>query len=220
MRRQCWLLAALGAFTSFGFGQSFEASVGGGQSLFTSSSADIGTVTGNPASGTYRLNDGFRICARMTLNNMRFFGHEFGYAYNHTSLEMPSSISTGTGGILLPGQPGTGAVVIPASTLSLPAHQGFYNFLAYAVPEGKVIRPFATGGVQFTAFSDPNSQYTGNRETKYGYNFGGGVKVKVKENWGFRLDGRQYNMGKPFNLPNASGRLRMWEFSGSISFLL
>ena len=46
------------------------------------------------------------------------------------------------------------------------------------------------------------------------------IKVKVKDPWGFRLDVRQYNMGKPFNLPNASGRLLMWEFSGSISFFL
>jgi hypothetical protein len=73
--------------------------------------------------------------------------------------------------------------------------------------------------VQFTAFSQPGS-YNGNRETKYGINYGGGIKVKVKEPWGFRLDVRQYNMGKPFNLPNASGRLLMWEFSGAVSFLL
>ena len=102
----------------------------------------------------------------------------------------------------------------------MPSHQGFYDFLVYAIPEGKIIRPFAAGGVQFTAFSQPGSQYTNNRETKYGINYGGGVKVKVKENWGFRLDVRQYNMGKPFKLPNASGRLLMWEFSGSVSFLL
>ena len=69
--------------------------------------------------------------------------------------------------------------------------------------------------VQFTAFSTPGNSY--NRETKYGINYGGGLKFKVKENWGFRLDARQYNMGKPFNLPNASGRLLMWEFSGGIS---
>ena len=86
--------------------------------------------------------------------------------------------------------------------------------------KAKRVRPFAAGGVQFTAFSQPGSQYTNNRETKYGINYGGGIKVKVKDPWGFRLDVRQYNMGKPFNLPNASGRLLMWEFSGSISFLL
>ena len=78
--------------------------------------------------------------------------------------------------------------------------------------------PFVTGGVQFTAFSQPNDY--GNRETKYGVNYGAGVKVKVKEPWGFRLDARQYNMGKPFHLLNNNGRLLMWEFSGGISFFL
>jgi hypothetical protein len=108
--------------------------------------------------------------------------------------------------------------VLPAQNISTPSHQGFYDFLVYALPEGKVVRPFAAGGVQFTAFSQPGDY--GNRETKYGINYGGGLKFKVKENWGFRLDARQYNMGKPFNLNNASGRFLMWEFSGSISFLL
>ena len=44
--------------------------------------------------------------------------------------------------------------------------------------------------------------------------------MKVKENWGFRLDARQYNMGKPFSLPNATGRFLMWEFSAAVSFLM
>ena len=104
----------------------------------------------------------------------------------------------------------------------MPTHQGFYDFLVYAVPEGSKkipVRPFIAGGVQFTAFSQANS-YNYNRETKYGVNYGAGLKVRVKENWGFRLDARQYNMGKPFKLPNASGRLLMWEFSGAVSFLL
>ena len=90
------------------------------------------------------------------------------------------------------------------------------NFFAatYAQPGG-----MRAGFAQFTAFSQPGAYY-GNRETKYGINYGGGLKVKVKEPWGFRLDVRQYNMGKPFKLPNGGGRLLMWEFSGGLSFLL
>jgi opacity protein-like surface antigen len=210
MRFHCLLAVALGACSSVAFAQSFEACFGGGQSRFPSKSADIGTETSDPASGTYKMKDGFRINLRMALNTGRFFGHEFGYAYSHTALEAPA-ITTTTGSI---------TSTVPAQNISLPSHQGFYDFLLYAIPEGKIIRPFAAGGVQFTAFSQPGSQYTNNRETKYGINYGGGIKVKVKENWGFRLDVRQYNMGKPFQLPNASGRLLMWEFSGSVSFLL
>jgi len=206
-----WVIpVAIAACSSLGCAQSFEASVGGGQSFFTNKSRDIGTATTDPASGTYSMKDGFRLSFRMALNTGRFIGHEFGYAYSRTGIVAPA-VTTTTGSI---------TSTIPAQDISIPSHQGFYDFLIYAIPEGKIIRPFAAGGVQFTAFSQPGSEYTNNRETKYGINYGGGVKVKVKEPWGFRLDVRQYNMGKPFKLPNASGRLLMWEFSGSVSFLL
>jgi opacity protein-like surface antigen len=205
--------------SSAAFSQSFEASVSGGQAVIPAKSSNLGTATSDPASGTYYLQDGFRIALRMTLNQWRFMGHEFGYAYNHTSVAAPATTVTGTV-TGLPSQPGsTVTQTVPAQTIGVPAHQGFYNFLVYAAPEGFRIRPFATGGVQFTAFSQPGSYY-GNRETKYGINYGAGVKLKVKDPWGVRLDVRQYNMGKPFKLPNASGRLLMWEVSGGISFLL
>ncbi|MEO8593344.1 MAG: outer membrane beta-barrel protein [Candidatus Solibacter sp.] len=215
MRCHWLLLAAFAACSSLAFGQSFEASAGGGQSFFAAKNADLGTTTADPNSGTYKIKDGVRITLRMAINNGRFTGHEFGYAYSRTGLVLPSYTTT-TGGT--PGQP-LATVTVPAEAQSLPSHQGFYDFLVYFSPEGSRVRPFVAGGVQFTAFSQPNSDNY-NRETKYGINYGAGIKFKVKENWGFRLDGRQYNMGKPFNLPNNSGRLLMWEVSGSISFLL
>ena len=211
-----WLLLVC---SSAVLAQSFEASFSGGQAVIPAKSANIGTVSADPASGNYQFKDGFRLGLRMTLNQWRFMGHEFGYAYSHTSLDVPVSagITTGTG--TTPVQPGSGSSPVSTSSLGVPAHQGFYDFLVYAAPEGFRARPFAAAGVQFTAFSTPGS-YSGNRETKYGVNYGGGIKVKVKEPWGMRLDVRQYNMGKPFKLANATGRLLMWEFSGGISFLL
>jgi opacity protein-like surface antigen len=206
--------AAVLACSSCAFAQSFEASVGGGDTLIPSKNAFLGTSTTDPTSGNYTLKNGFRIVLRMTLNTGRFMGHEFGYAYSRTSLDTPPATLANGGGITLPT-----TTTVPAQNISVPSHQGFYDFLVYGLPEGKVFRPFVCGGVQFTAFSQPGSYY-GNRETKYGINYGGGLKFKVKENWGFRLDARQYNMGKPFNLPNASGRLLLWEFSGAISFLM
>jgi opacity protein-like surface antigen len=202
--------------SSFAFAQDFEVSVGGGQTVIPAKNASIGTVSADPASDSYKMQDGFRIGARMTLNQWRFMGHEFGYAYSRTKVDIPASASAG--GPTTPAQPGTTPSVAVSSKLSTPAHQGFYNFLVYATPQGFIVRPFVTGGVQFTAFSQPNDY--GNRETKYGVNYGAGVKVKVKEPWGFRLDVRQYNMGKPFKLSNNSGRLLMWEITGGISFLL
>lgn len=216
MRSHRLVLAAVLACSSFAFAQSFEASIGGGQTVFPTKNANIGTATADPASGNYTMKDGFRLNFRMTLNSWRFMGHEFGYSYSRTSLAAPAT-NLNTVGTGLPGQV-TSATAVAAQSISVPSHQGFYDFLVYAVPEGKVIRPFACGGVQFTAFSQPGDY--GNHETKYGINYGGGIKFKVKENWGFRLDARQYNMSKPFSLPNASGRLLMWEFSGAISFMM
>jgi len=200
--RLYWLVLAC---STAAFSQSFEASFSGGQSRFPSKNAEIGTADTSPTSGTYKMEDGVRFGFRMTLNSWRFMGHEFGYAYSRTAIEAPATVSSGT--------------AIPAQSISVPSHQGFYDFLVYAAPEGFRVRPFAAGGVQFTAFSQPGAYY-GNRETKYGINYGGGLKIKVKTNWGMRLDVRQYNMGKPFKLANASGRLLMWEFSGGVSFLM
>jgi opacity protein-like surface antigen len=190
------------------FSQSFEASVSGGESYINTKSADLGSAIGDLTGTSYQLKDGFRISLRMTLNTWRFMGHEFGYAYNHTSLYTPAT----TTNTLL------GPVTVPATTSGLPAHQGFYDFLVYALPEGSHVRPFGCAGVQFTSFSQAGSY---NRETKYGVNYGGGIKVKLKENWGFRLDARQYNMSKPFSsVLNSSGRLLLYEFGVGISFLM
>jgi len=210
------LLCLVLACSASVFAQSFEASLIGGTLSIPSKSQVIGTGSADPASGNYTMYGGFRIGARMALNQGRFLGHEFGYAYSRTSLDIPAAtLTVGTG---LPSQPGSIATVTTTTSISTPAPQGFYNFLVYFAPEGFRVRPFATGGVQFTAFSLPNDY--GNRETKYGVNYGGGLKVKLVENWGFRLDVRQYNMSKPFKLYNNTGRLLMWEFSGGISFLM
>src|SRR5215813_13248704 len=120
-----WLLLGALLACSYAFAQSFEAAVGGGQSVFPGNTADIGTATTDPASGTYKMKDGFRLVFRMAIGQGRFFGHEFGYAYSRTSLDTPAVVtSAGTG---LPGQTGI-VTTIPAQNISLPSHQGFYDF--------------------------------------------------------------------------------------------
>ena len=61
--------------------------------------------------------------------------------------------------------------------------------------------------------------YCGNEVTKFGFNYGGGIKFKVTEIIGLRFDFRQYNTGKPFNLANQSGRLNQLEASVGAAFL-
>ncbi len=147
------------------------------------SSRDIGSG--------YALDDGFTIGFRMTLNSYKFFGHEGGYNYNRTKL-------------LYQGLDQGGMAI----------HQGYYNFLVYGTPEGSRIRPFAGAGPHFSNFVPPgqSAQY-GQGNTKFGINYGGGVKVKVSSLFLVRFDVHQWLTGKPFDLPGASGKLKQNTFT-------
>jgi len=150
-------------------------------------------------SGTqYTINNGFNLAARMTLNTRRYMGHEFGYAYSRTKL----------------------AAAGFSGDQELSTHQGFYDFLLYATPEGSRIRPFAARGAQFTTFVPPGASAAyGQGTTKYGGNFGGGVKLKISSLFLLRLDARDYVTGKPFNLINQSGALHQIEVTAGLGLM-
>lgn len=172
--------------------QSAEFSVSGGQSRL--SNADIGSGSTTGKSDDYELRNGFRLGFRMTLNNWRFFGHEVGYAYNRTQFRVNES-----GGY---------------TEYGTAIHQGFYNFLVYGTPDGTRVRPFLAGGGHFSNYVYPGYSVTsGGGSTKFGFNYGGGVKVKVSELFLIRFDVRQYQTGKPFDFPLQSGLLRQTEVS-------
>ncbi|MBC8165814.1 MAG: outer membrane beta-barrel protein [Bryobacteraceae bacterium] len=146
----------------------------------------------------YSLDDGFNIIFRLTINSWTFFGQEFGYAYNRTKLVQPDQSD------------------------GMAYHQGFYNLLAYATPEGKRIRPFATGGGHFSNFVPPGaSAVQGQGENKFGINYGGGIKIRVSERFLFRVDYKQFLTGKPFGqyFP-VSGTLKQDQYSAGLSFVL
>jgi opacity protein-like surface antigen len=149
----------------------------------------------------YALDDGWKFALRLTLNSWTFFGQEFGYGYNRSKL-------------LLNDQSQGGMAI----------HQGFYNLLAYATPEGTRFRPFATGGVHFSNFVPPGASATqGQGSNKFGVNYGGGLKVRLSEKWLVRMDVRQFMNGKPFGgdqgLP-VSGQLRQTEYSVGFGFVM
>ncbi len=174
------------------YGQTAEASVSLGAGIFTDK--NLGQIS---LTDTAQLKNGFRLSARLSINQWRFFGHEIGYGYNHTTLDFGSQGSTGMG-----------------------VHQGFYDFLAHALPAGSPIRPFVCGGVGFASFFPPGtSVYGGNGITKFGLNYGGGVKVKLSPIYGVRVDVRDYVTGKPFNFTNVSGLLHNVEVSAGFSIL-
>lgn len=166
-----------------------EASLSMGVSSFRSPGVGVLSTGVN-----LNLNSGFRFAARLTLNTKKYFGHEIGYAYSRSRLRELNS--------------------------GLPIHQGFYNFLAYATGEGTRIRPFAAGGGHFSSFYPPGtSAYSGTGYTKFGVNYGAGVKFKINEIFALRFDARDYVTAKPFGLPGAAGALQQIEYSAGVGVL-
>ncbi len=145
-----------------------------------------------------KLESGFRINFRVTLNAQEYFGHEVGYGYNRTNLN------------------------IAGTKLGMATHQGFYDFLAYARPDGSKIRPFITGGAQFSNFVPPGTSVTsGSGSTKFGVNYGGGIKVRTSDRFLVRLDFRQYATPKPdWFLTAPQGWLRINEVSVGFAYTM
>lgn len=146
----------------------------------------------------YKADTDFRLGFALTFNNEAFFGHEIGYAYNRGSFKQ--------GDVKLFG---------------LPVHQAGYNFLLYATPEGSPIRPFATGGGHFSTFYPPGTGvFSGNGVTKFGFNYGGGLKVRVSPIFLVRFDVRNYSTGKPFgdSFPDQKGLLHQLAITAGLAF--
>lgn len=185
-------VAILSFSASIASAQVAEFSISGGVSRF----GDTTLLTAPRVT----LGDGFRLGLRMTINSYQFFGHEFGYGYSRTKV----AIADGGGEI------------------GMGAHGAFYDFLVYATPEGSRVRPFACGGAQFNSFFPPGASiYYGNQVTKFGFNYGGGIKAIVSGPWGVRFDIRQYASGKPDlfqTIEGPEGWMRQTEVTAGISF--
>lgn len=204
MRRLSLWLCGMTLFAGLvpvAFPQAAELSVhGGGINVSNGNIGSVSDITSGIDNAAVNIKGNFRIGFRLTLNNYRFFGHEFGYAYNRVKIRYD-----------IPQVPEQGFA----------AHQGFYNFLGYALPEGTPVRPFLTGGVQFTNFTPPGtSALQGGGSTKFGVNYGGGVKVKVSSLFMVRGDVRQYLSPKPFDFFGKSGWLRLNEYSVGFGIVL
>jgi hypothetical protein len=186
-----FLLCACAAVSSAQVG---EVSLSFGDSIFKDNI--LGSTSDLNGLNQFKVGDGFRVTARLTLNTKRFIGHEFGYGYSRSKL----------------------ALVNASDNASMPIHQGFYDFLVYATPEGSWIRPFAAGGGQFSTFVPPGASVSyGTGTTKFGGNFGGGIKVKLNSMFAIRLDARDYVTPKPFDLAGKSGALHQIEVSAGLA---
>jgi Outer membrane protein beta-barrel domain len=175
------LLAALALAAGGAFAQTGGVWVSFGESLIPDGNLGTTAAFGGNASDV-KLTNGFRFGFRFGFDQGDRFGHEFGYAYNRTQLNV-QGVEQG-----------------------MAIHQGGYNFLYYFnKPESKA-RPFVTGGVQFDNFVPPGSSAaSGGGNTKFGFNYGAGVKVKLPSIYSMRFDFRQYMTGHPFDLPLSPG---------------
>ena len=196
--QRTWIIiVALLATTITASAQVAEMGAYGG--MFRLSGNDIATADGYD----YTLDDGWLFGARLTLNTYRFFGHEFGYAYNRTTMAVRASSGGGS------------------ETAGTAIHRGTYNFLLYALPEGAPVRPFATGGLHFNTYAWPGySAAQGGGSTKFGLNYGGGIKVRVSPKYGIRFDIRNYKNGKPFGFLDPDGSIDQMVFTAGFSVLL
>jgi opacity protein-like surface antigen len=182
-------------------GQILELGVFGGASHLESPVIGSDTFSINAAPGaSIRLTNGLQFGFRFGFNPYRYLGAEFGYAYNRTQLHLDGP---------------------PVTEQGMAIHQGFGDALLHFTHEGSRIRPFVAGGIQFSNFVPPGaSAASGGGDTKFGVNYGAGIKVKLAENWQIRADFRQFECGKPFRLVNQTGRLLHNEISAGLAFTL
>jgi hypothetical protein len=104
--------------------------------------------------------------------------------------------------------------VLMISETDISIHNLSHNFAAHATRRDARVRPFVTGGVGVSAFV-PGP--TGG-ETEFGYNYGGGVKFLVLEEFGLRFDVRDHVTGKPY-FRNTVGKLHNLETSVTFSYM-
>jgi opacity protein-like surface antigen len=176
------LVALAFALPAVSHAQTGEFWFSAGQSIL--SNRGIGSLDQGGPSDDFTLTNGFRFSLGMTINTGDHLGYEFGYAYNRTHLD---EYGQDDGGMAI--------------------HQGFGDVLLYATKGGSRIRPFVAGGVQFSNFVPPGTSATeGGGSTKFGFNAGFGVKVKLTSMFAARVDYRLYTNPKPdFGLFSRSG---------------
>ncbi|MBI3209084.1 MAG: outer membrane beta-barrel protein [Candidatus Solibacter usitatus] len=182
------LLVAL-SFAAFASAQSLEVAVTGG--VMKMQNPNLGTLVDTASSSAYKLDNGWQIGFRGTLNSWRYLGQEFGYSYNRTQL-----------------------INLTANQMAgMAVHQGLFNMLAYATKDGSRVRPFVAGGGHFNSYAPPGTSVTsGGASTKVGFNYGGGIKFRLNAMFTMRMDFHQFQNGKPFGfLQNRSGLLKVNE---------
>src|SRR5882724_4033055 len=86
-------------------------------------------------------------------------------------------------------------------------NQVFVNGICYFMPRGEWFRPYVTAGVDVQFWSAPGGSvpdWAGGSSKNVGFNFGGGVKLRVLKPVYVRLDVRDILAGSPYGLQYAN----------------
>lgn len=208
--RKLALLFAL-ASAPAAWAQYTEVWFSGGETFYKNSGlGSFSTLGGSP--NDLKLDDGFRFGFRMNINTDTLLGYEFLYAYSRAQLVSTVPAST------------TGPSI--STKQGMAAHTYGGAVLLHANHEGNRFRPFAAGGVEAINFVPPGSSATsGGGDTKFGFNYGAGLKIRLTDLIGLRLDARQYTVPKPFQgsrygIPTpANGWIRLNELSVGVGIM-
>lgn len=128
------------------------------------------------------LGEGYQVGLRFDYNSSGHLGHELYYAFNHTSL-----IDR------------TDSIIGPEDDNAMAIHQGGYNLLYYVkrTNEAASERLFVTAGVHASDFVLPSAAGLLPSSVRPGFNVGVGLKFKVSQLFGARVELRQYETAKP-----------------------
>lgn len=131
------------------------------------------------------------LAARLTFNHHGYFGHEFTYMVHY--IDFRTTVKT---------QDEDDEEVVTTQSYSdhVRTQIGAYNFLIYMMPQGERWRPFFTAGLESVRWGGPKfSAWPGGGSKNFGFNFGGGLKIKLFKHAQLRIDVRDYLSGKPYN---------------------
>ncbi len=195
-----WITAVIVFLSTAALGsaQIAEVAITGGWSVFTDSTLGTFGDFGDPGS-ELKLDNGLRIGARLSMNRW-FLGHEISYSWQRSQFRQEGQ-----------------------DPASMSIQNIYYNFVVHATPEGTAIRPFVTGGGGVSTFFPPGvSSLSGSGDNKFGFNYGGGVKFRLTDKFGLRLDVRDHVTGRPFErfgVNTLDGKYHNVEYSAGFALL-
>jgi len=129
----------------------------------------------------------------VTLNTHGYYGVEVGILRSRARLDSKLIPAAG------------GDPVLESGTVT--QNQVFLNGICYFMPRGEWFRPFVTAGFDAQFWSAPGSgvpDWAGGSSKNLGFNYGGGIKLRILKPVYVRLDVRDIWAGAPYGLQYAN----------------